>query len=204
MDTPTTLQTLPNGTIHWERPLVRQAMGSRAKEYTCVERECSVCGVRWYTRIHEARKVVSGGCRSCTSRIGRATNNKPMKGLASPHYSGPRRLTDKGYVDIKLVPGDPWYDHAPAGQAKKSTGSVRYMAEHRWVMANVLGRPLERWEQVHHIDSDKQNNDPSNLILVEHRVHNAITALERENFRLRAEVNRLRECLASLQHQSAA
>ena len=78
------------------------------------------------------------------------------------------------------------------------------MAEHRWVMANTLGRPLKRWEQVHHLDMDKANNAPDNLILVEHRVHNAITALERENFRLQAEVDRLQKLLDALQDQEAA
>ncbi len=35
--------------------------------------------------------------------------------------------------------------------------------EHRIVAEAVLGRALKRYEVVHHIDSNKQNNHPSNL-----------------------------------------
>jgi hypothetical protein len=37
--------------------------------------------------------------------------------------------------------------------------------EHRLVMERVLGRPLTTNENVHHIDGDRTNNDPSNLEL---------------------------------------
>ena len=37
--------------------------------------------------------------------------------------------------------------------------------EHRTVAAEVLGRPLEPGEIVHHEDRDKHNNDPRNLIV---------------------------------------
>lgn len=35
--------------------------------------------------------------------------------------------------------------------------------EHRYIMEQVLGRPLKPEECVHHIDFDKTNNDPANL-----------------------------------------
>jgi len=40
-----------------------------------------------------------------------------------------------------------------------------YVLKHRYIMAQILGRPLERWEQVHHRDGNKTNNSPSNLEL---------------------------------------
>jgi len=45
------------------------------------------------------------------------------------------------------------------------TGKRRYVLEHRLVMEQSLGRPLEEHETVHHIDGDKLNNDLSNLQL---------------------------------------
>lgn len=37
--------------------------------------------------------------------------------------------------------------------------------EHRWVMSQILGRPLLRTEIIHHKDKNKRNNSPSNLEL---------------------------------------
>lgn len=37
--------------------------------------------------------------------------------------------------------------------------------EHRVVMSEILGRPMLKHEQAHHLDGDKLNNDPSNLEL---------------------------------------
>lgn len=62
-------------------------------------------------------------------------------------------------------------------------GSV--MAEHRYVMEKVLGRKLLPSEVVHHIDLDKQNNDPSNLMVVsrsEHaKIHEELLKMSRNN-----------------------
>ena len=41
----------------------------------------------------------------------------------------------------------------------------RYVAEHRLVMENKLGRYLDRSEVVHHIDGNATNNSESNLML---------------------------------------
>ena len=35
--------------------------------------------------------------------------------------------------------------------------------EHRWIMEQFLGRKLETWEHVHHIDGNHQNNNIENL-----------------------------------------
>lgn len=49
--------------------------------------------------------------------------------------------------------------------------------EHREVAAQKLGRPLLPIEVVHHIDEDKMNNDPQNLIVfrtgADHSAHHA-------------------------------
>lgn len=40
-----------------------------------------------------------------------------------------------------------------------------FVAEHRYVAEQKLGRHLKRGEVVHHIDRDRKNNDPDNLIV---------------------------------------
>jgi hypothetical protein len=43
---------------------------------------------------------------------------------------------------------------------------------HRWVMeAKILHRPLEKGEEVHHIDGDRRNNSPENLVLMTREEH---------------------------------
>lgn len=44
----------------------------------------------------------------------------------------------------------------------------------RLILEEKLGRPLDKYEQVHHIDGDPLNNDPSNLEVLklgEHQKH---------------------------------
>lgn len=58
----------------------------------------------------------------------------------------------------------------------RGTGLRGYIKEngrhqHRVVMEKVLGRPLETWEVVHHLNSDKHDNRPENLQVLHQRDH---------------------------------
>jgi len=74
----------------------------------------------------------------------------------SPSWRGGRTLK-RGYALVALDIDDPLFC---------MTQTNGYVYEHRLVMARKLGRPLTRYETVHHRNSkDKTNNDPSNLQL---------------------------------------
>ena len=44
---------------------------------------------------------------------------------------------------------------------------------HRVIAEQILGRPLKPSEVVHHIDRNKRNNDPSNLMIFESQAEHA-------------------------------
>ena len=107
------------------------------------------------------------------------------RGAGAPRWKGGRIVDGAGYVRL--------YD--PGGEGAYSNG---YVLEHRRVASQKLGRPLLESEDVHHIDGNKKNNDPSNLVVVQRGRHQRLHAsLHRELLALRAEVDRLRNSEAT-------
>lgn len=73
-----------------------------------------------------------------------------------------RTVASNGYVLVKV------------GKEHHLADVRGYAYEHRLVAENKLGRRLLPGEQVHHIDENKQNNDPANLEVcfpAEHHLH---------------------------------
>lgn len=80
------------------------------------------------------------------------------RGAMNNQFQGGRRVTLNGYVLITPPDGHP--------TAKPRNGrNATYMFEHRYVMEQMLGRPLADTERVDHADGLTLHNHPSNLRL---------------------------------------
>jgi hypothetical protein len=76
------------------------------------------------------------------------------------------RIVRYGYVLVR----DPSHPHAM---------SHGYVREHIKIMVELIGRPLYRGENVHHINGDRADNRIENLQLISSAAHSALHATER-------------------------
>jgi transposase-like protein len=87
-----------------------------------------------------------------------------LPGIASGerHWSwrGGRLVTNQDYVLVLISRDHPFYE-----AMRIKTMSSPYVLEHRFVMAELLGRPLLPHETVHHINGARNDNRPENLQL---------------------------------------
>jgi hypothetical protein len=79
------------------------------------------------------------------------TSTAFKKGEENPVWKGGRTMDKKGYVHIRKLAG--------------------YVREHRFLMERKLGRSLQPWEDVHHINGDPKDNRIENLQLLSHSQH---------------------------------
>jgi len=138
---------------------------------------CTVCGATFEVRPSQrGRRFCSKECE------GRALWQRPQ---TRAHNGKPVLLTPDGYIKV-------W---EPSRSPRR-----RWVLEHRLVAEQILGRPLLHDEHVHHINRDKADNRPENLIVVGASEHSIITYnLTRERVeRDREELERYRRLYGPL------
>ena len=89
---------------------------------------------------------------SSMKRLGIPATKSFIGRSGSKHWNwqGGRILDGNGYVKVYMP------EHH---LASKTTG---YVLEHRLVMEEILGRRLNKWEQVHHKNGNRKDNRPEN------------------------------------------
>ena len=105
---------------------------------------CDNCGSERWVQIKN-KQPVSHLCRCCWCKRNTFIN-----------WKGRRSKTSEGYTKVLLPPEDFFYLMATG------TGHI---LEHRLVLARHLGRCLQPWEIVHHINGVKDDNRLENLEL---------------------------------------
>jgi len=105
------------------------------------------------------------------------TLSKNCSGEKAGGWKGGRNKTGEGYILV----------YAPAHPHKKRSSKIGgYVLEHRLVMEEHLGRYLEPWETVHHINGIKDDNRIGNLKLLPGKEHNTkIQEIYQENINLK-------------------
>lgn len=137
--------------LYWDKQL-------SAREIAQLKGVSDSCVFQWLWRFKIPRRSPSEYMKLAFQR-----QPYPLTGENHPAWRG-GRTRHGGYVYVHIYTDHPLFcmaaeRHGPSG---KNGG---WVAEHRLVMAQHLGRPLEKWEIVHHKNGVKDDNRPENLEL---------------------------------------
>lgn len=141
---------VPHPAVDWNDFIIKESREHRVVHVRVV---CPTCQAGRYmlpgTIRHQLRLGrFTGNCQRCGGMQNRKNRNPALT-----------RTDPKGYVRLTragIDPADYWLFDA-------MNGGRNGLAEHRFVMAKHLGRPLTSAELVDHMDGTHGNNDISNL-----------------------------------------
>lgn len=135
-------------------PATRSSKEASREEYKCATPGCPGKRIKWLTR--HGSYAYHPYCSVCLSEAGKQGGRGNVKSKKSPSSPNavptelpfeewPRKTTKEGYVLVR------------------PNGTHRWRLEHRVVAEMNIGRPLHKWEVVHHKNGVRSENDWSNL-----------------------------------------
>ncbi len=98
------------------------------------------------------------------------------------NWRGGKVKTQHGYILIRVGVGHHLAD------------CRGYTYEHRIIAEQKLGRPLEANEKVHHIDGDRENNQPENILVVSGNAEHYLYHRKNVHLRKPGEINLSIQC----------
>jgi len=121
-------------------------------------------------------------CIECGKEVWRKPSKQSKKTFCSHECYAEYKKTLKGerssnWKGGKVKNGKYFYVYGPNHPNATKLG---YVAEHRLVVERSLGRQLERWEDVHHINGDTEDNRIGNLEVITHINHAKISASQKQ------------------------
>lgn len=153
--------------------LVNEALSLKIRIKNGDHFHCVTCKKLFYRNLASilsgSRKFCSYECRNMAYK---GRENKQMKilnimqkGEKHPRWIGGKLITPLGYRILHST---------SAGLRSK----YRYIFEHRFVMEKHLGRPLKKYEVVHHKNGNKLDNRIENLELLTKSEHDRLHAIQ--------------------------
>ena len=148
----------------YQQQLVTEIRGQYQLGHKAVLAVLPTGGGKWYDSIARNCWTMPGTCKieGCDKPV----DSHAMCGM---HAQRVRRYGDPYYItpEQERRASNRAAQLARFDSIKETTYRKRHgRHEHRVVAEQMIGRPLERGEIVHHVDGDKHNNDPSNLMVM--------------------------------------
>lgn len=136
-----------NSIVHWDT--LKQRILYKRENRLSLFITCGMCKQKRIVAINnlerlKAKNRFTGLCKNCFRNASYKLRGRPR--------NFKKVITNHGYIKL----------YQPENPMADKRGEIY---EHRLIMSQILNRPLESWEIVHHKDGNKLNNSPENLEL---------------------------------------